>query len=204
MNGARPLVTVAVLCSAAVLSTASSQAGQGREGSGPSPAVALVATTIGVGPAYHPGPGAVSGSAIRGMRCSRAALLQFAVHVELFADREVVLLPAGIGVAQPRTWSGGTVTGGHCSYPIDTTDPTGLIQVAAGTRPTLGNLFALWGQQLGSRRLIGFRGAVHVYLDGRPVRGDPRLVLLTRHAEIVLEVGGYVPPHAAYLFPRGS
>jgi hypothetical protein len=25
---------------------------------------------------------------------------------------------------------------------------------------------------------------------------------LARHAEIVLEVGGYVPPHRAFLFPR--
>ena len=26
---------------------------------------------------------------------------------------------------------------------------------------------------------------------------------LQRHDEIVLEIGGYVPPHARYLFPEG-
>jgi hypothetical protein len=29
-------------------------------------------------------------------------------------------------------------------------------------------------------------------------------VPLTRHDSIVLEVGGYVPPHASYLFPEGQ
>lgn len=162
----------------------------------------LVPTPIGVGPAYHPVVGSLSGAAIRGMLCTRVALRWFGVHLELFADRQVVLLPGGIGVASPRTWSGGAVTLGRCSYPIRTTDPTGLIQVADGARPVLGDLFAIWGRKLGLRRLIGFHGAVRVYVDGRPVQGDPRLVPLARHTEIVLEVGGYVPPHQRYLFPR--
>ena len=35
-----------------------------------------------------------------------------------------------------------------------------------------------------------------------PVNGSPGRVPLTRHAEIVLEVGPYVPPHSAYTFPQ--
>jgi len=30
------------------------------------------------------------------------------------------------------------------------------------------------------------------------------LVPLTRHAEIVLEIGPYVPPHLSYAFPPGT
>jgi hypothetical protein len=30
-----------------------------------------------------------------------------------------------------------------------------------------------------------------------------RAIRLTRHAEIVLEVGGYVPPHTSFLFGPG-
>jgi hypothetical protein len=125
------------------------------------------------------------------------------MHVELFADRQVVLLPGGIGVAPPRTWVGGALTGGRCSYPLRTTDPTGVIQIALGAHATLGDLFAVWGRSLGRGRLLSFRGVMHTYVDGRPIRGDPRLVPLRPHAEVVLEVGGYVPPHSAYLFPRG-
>ncbi len=33
--------------------------------------------------------------------------------------------------------------------------------------------------------------------------GRPAAVPLTRHAEIVLEAGPYVPPHPAYAFPGG-
>lgn len=164
--------------------------------------VALVPTPIGVGYAYHPGAGSVSGSAIRGLRCARAEPPRFGVHLELFANRRVVLLPSGIGVAPPRTLVGGVVTLGRCSYPIRTADPTGLIQVAAGARATLGDLFAVWGRKLGPGRLLGFRGAVQAYVGGLPLQGDPRLLALTRHAEIVLEIGGYVPPHQGYLFPR--
>ena len=65
-------------------------------------------------------------------------------------------------------------------------------------------LFAIWGRPLGARRLLGFHGEVRVYLGGRRMLGDPRAVPLTPHAEIVLEVGGFVPPHRAYLFPRGA
>ena len=162
----------------------------------------LVPTPIGAGRAYHPVAGSLSGSAIHGMPCTRVALRRFGVHLELFANRQVVLVPGGIGVAPPRMWAGGSVTLGRCSYPIRTIDPTGLIQVAAGARPVLGDLFAIWGSKLGRRRLIGFYGAVRIYVDGLPVHGDPRVVPLARHAEIVLEVGGYVPPHQRYLFPR--
>jgi hypothetical protein len=200
----RGIIVLAAVCGAvALVSSASAGVGVTRGDSEPAHAAPLIPTPIGVGRAYHPGPGAVTGSAIHGMRCIPGSLQRFGVHVEFFADRQVVLLPGGIGVAPPRAWAGGDLTGGRCSYPLRTTDPTGLIQVARGRRATLGDLFAIWGRQLGTRRLLGFHGQVRVYLGGRRVFGDPQAVPLKRHAEIVLEVGGYVPPHRAYLFPRG-
>jgi len=33
------------------------------------------------------------------------------------------------------------------------------------------------------------------------VRGDAAAVRLTRHAQIVVELGAYVPPHRSFLFP---
>ena len=37
--------------------------------------------------------------------------------------------------------------------------------------------------------------------DGKRTESDPRDVRLRRHAAIVIEVGGYVPPRSRYLFP---
>jgi hypothetical protein len=52
---------------------------------------ALLPIPIGVGPRYHPPPGAHGA-------CARAPLEAGArVHVELFARRRVIVVPAGIG-----------------------------------------------------------------------------------------------------------
>ena len=42
--------------------------------------------------------------------------------------------------------------------------------------------------------------SVAAFVDGRPWRGAPGSIPLTSHAEIVLEVGPHVPPHASYKF----
>jgi hypothetical protein len=70
-------------------------------------------------------------------------------------------------------------------------------------RRTLGDLFRVWGRRLDPGRLLSFTGRVSVFVGGRPFTGDPRRVPLTRHAEVVVEVGGHVAPHPTYLFPKG-
>jgi hypothetical protein len=49
--------------------------------------------------------------------------------------------------------------------------------------------------------LLTFRGDVTAYVSGRRRDGDPRTIPLSDHAQIVLEVGGFIPPHRFYLFP---
>ena len=51
------------------------------------------------------------------------------------------------------------------------------------------------------RRLLDADGSPRV-LDGRRWHGDPAKIPLVRHAQIVLELGGYVRPHPRYLFPK--
>jgi len=94
---------------------------------------------------------------------------------------------------------------GGCVYPLHTTAPTGVVRVGAHTA-TLGQLFRVWGQTLGPKRLLSFatRSGVRTFVNGRERRGDPRSIPLTPRAEIVLEIGGYVPPHVSYLFPKGT
>jgi hypothetical protein len=139
---------------------------------------------IGVGPSYHPTANRTTAMLRCGPRGTR-----YRVHLELFANRRVVIVPAGIG---------------GCSAPLRTTAPTGVVEVARQRRRTLGELFAVWGRKLGPNGFLTFRGPVSAFVGGRRVKSDPRRIVLRSHAEIVLEVGGYVAPHRDYLFPRGD
>ena len=115
-----------------------------------------------------------------------------------------VLLPAGIGIAQPASVSGGRVLGGRCRYPLSTADPTGVISVNQPGRRTLGQLFRIWGQPLGGHRLLGFRShaPLRTFVDGRAWHRGVRRVPLRDRAEIVIELGRLIPPHSFYLFPE--
>jgi hypothetical protein len=121
--------------------------------------------------------------------CVRAQAQTERMHLELFANGRVVVVPAQIGVRSAT-----------CRARLWTIDPTGVVGFRA--RSTLGGLFAVWGRALTPRRLLTFRGRVRLYVDGVRRRGDPRRLVLRNGAEIVLEVGGYVPPHRFYVFPR--
>jgi hypothetical protein len=148
---------------------------------------------IGVGPRYQPTASNEQVSQARPFgrfRCASGRA--FDVHVELFAKRRVMILPAGVGVAK----SG-------CHYPLSTATPTGVVAVRRAGSWTLGDLFAVWGRTLTGSRLLSFRGDVAAYVGGQRVGGDPRRIRLTPHAQIVIEVGGYIAPHATYLFPKG-
>lgn len=129
---------------------------------------------------------------------------RIAVHLELFANRRVVLIPPGIGVVGPIR-DGAFVRRGRCYFPLVTLDPTGVVEFRSHAPSlTLGYLFALWGQPLGPTRLAGFAGhPVHAFVDGRPVAGNPTRTRLRRHQEIVLETRGYVVPHDSYRFADG-
>jgi hypothetical protein len=129
-----------------------------------------IPTPIGVGPRYHPPPPLHA-------HCAHAVPSR--VHLELFANGRVVLVPARIGC-----W---------------THDPTGTVHFRG--RATLGDFFRAWRQRLTLRRLLSFAGRVRLYRNGARLDGDPRLVPLRDGDELVLEVGPFVPPHRSYLFP---
>jgi hypothetical protein len=167
----------------------------------------VLPTPLGVGPRYHlaASPARVlRGDVVGRLRCTTAARPWAAAHVEVFAARRVLVVPAGIGMAGPLRRDGAYVVGARCSYPLRTIAPTGVVQVARGTHARLGDLFALWGQRLTRRRIAGFRGRVRAFVDGRAWHGRPAAIPLRRHSEIVVEVGGYVPPHRRFLFGPGQ
>ena len=170
----------------------------------------LIPTPIGVGPRFHPpalSPAVAARRRVAGLGCAVSSARRFGVHLELFARGRVVIVPAGIGVAPPWRSERPQVVSGACSYPARTTRPIGVIEVVPGARLTLGRFFAVWGQPLGPRRLAGFgapkQHLVRAYVGGTRWRGTLADIPLRRHAEIVLELGPYIPPHSTFLFERG-
>jgi hypothetical protein len=163
---------------------------------------------VGQGPRFTPpasGPAVQRAAPVDGMSCGRASTALTAVHVEVFAQNHVVVIPAGIGVAPPLRRAGAYVRDGRCLYPLRTLEPTGLVEIALGATHTLGELFRLWGQPLTPREVAGFAAApsrrVAVFVNGRLWPHSPRSLPLTPHAQITVEVGPHVPPHARYTFP---
>ena len=161
------------------------------------------ARPIGTGPHFTlPVSGPVAGP------CQSSLGPRVGVHVEVFAANRVLLLPAGIGVRRPWTKLDGRITSAPCYGALVTHDPTGLVLVRPGARLTLADLFRSWGEPLSRTQLTSFSAPagtqVAVFVDGRPWPAGPATVPLTRHAEIVLEVGPHVPPHSSYAFPPGT
>jgi hypothetical protein len=143
-----------------------------------------------------------------GGRCEERLGRRYGIHLEVFAANRVVLIPAGIGVRGPVRRFAGRISAARCYGPMVTLEPTGVVLIRPGRRYRLAGLFRAWGQPLGRRRLVSFRaapgGPVRAFVNGRRWPAAPGAIPLHRHAEIVLEVGPYVPPHHAYTFPPGA
>ena len=148
---------------------------------------APIPTPIGHGPRFTPPrtgperPAAVACSPGRAAASARA-------HLELFARKRAIVIPAHIGVRR------------GCRFPLRTLTPTGVIEIGRRNL-TVGDFFAVWRMPLSSRRMLTFRGQVTAFVGGKRWRGDVRSIPLADRRQIVLEVGGYVPPHSFYLFP---
>jgi hypothetical protein len=129
------------------------------------------------------------------------------VHIELFAEDRVVVIPAGIGTRPPRRSHGGRIVAARCFGPIATIEPTGLVLVRRGSHATAADFFRQWGIGLRATGWGTFEAApgkrIVAYVRGRRWRGAAAAIPLRRHAQIVLEVGPHIPPHRFYTFPPG-
>jgi hypothetical protein len=156
----------------------------------------LVPIPIGRGPEFVPRARApVSG-------CSAGVLEgRFRAHLELFGHRRAVVIPAGIGLGPPlRRSHSSRIVGAGCRADARTLDPAGVIDFDR-TGITLGDLFEIWGEPLGPRRMASFHGPVTAFVGGERVDGDAARIELRDGAQIVLQVGGFIPPHRTFLFP---
>jgi len=150
---------------------------------------------VGPAPQYTPPARTAAvhaGTPVGALRCA-AARTTFRIHLEVFVNRKVVIVPAGIGVSDKG-----------CRYPVSTDGPDGIVRVMPGLR--LSDVFRVWGLQLEPNRIgwFGSKTPLRAYVDGKRVHRPARQIPLTPHAEIVLELGGYVPPHPYFLFAGGD
>ncbi len=183
---------------ASACGSAEHQAGSATSAAPPA-ALLAQARPIGRGAAFQP---PVSGPVLG--PCQERLGARTGVHVEVFAANRVVLIPAGIGTRPPRRYLSGRIARAGCYGRLVTLDPTGLILIRPNAHLELGDLFRSWRQPLSRARLLSFHGRVTAFVNGRRFSRPPADIPLRRHAEIVLEVGPYVPPHAAYTFPPES
>jgi len=103
--------------------------------------------------------------------------------------------------------------GSRLISPLHTHDASGIVHVESPDvrTYTLGQLFGVWGVRLTRRCLGGYCGngaeRVRVYADGRPFGGDPAVLPLAEHAEIVVAFGTPTelprPVPSGYAFPAG-
>jgi len=106
-------------------------------------------------------------------------------HIDIFIHGKPVPVPAMIGV---------NVVERYIS-PIHTHDESGEIHIEAPTVQdyTLGQFFDIWGVRFTAKCIGGYcedaQNAIKVFINGGPVAGDPRLIGLSDHEEIVVAYG---------------
>jgi hypothetical protein len=145
---------------------------------------------------------------------SRAAGLKperhefFAYHVHAHLDIVVaarpVRVPAGIGiditdpgVQRGRLPDGTMAFGGirecakRCISPLHTHDDTGILHTESQiNHPNrLGQFFTEWRVRLTRSCIGGYCHGMHVFVNGKRFRGNPRAITLTDRKEIAILVG---------------
>jgi hypothetical protein len=117
-------------------------------------------------------------------------------HLDLFVSGRKVTVPAFVGIDQEA----GFLTELH------THDASGIVHVESPVARsfTLGQFFCEWGVKLNATCLGPYRGELRWWVNGRRMHGNPALLALGQHQEIVIAAGR--PPttvRSSYDFPVG-
>ncbi|MEJ2292939.1 MAG: redoxin domain-containing protein, partial [Deinococcales bacterium] len=154
---------------------------------------------------------AATGKPVDGISCSTNEQLLFHVHTHLtiFVDGKAADVPAGIGIAPPRSAQtspyGSFVDSGTCFYWLHTHAKDGIIHIESPLKRsyTLGQFFDLWGEPLGPDRVGPVKGKVTAFVDGHRYQGNPRAIALGNDVQIQLDVGAPVVQARLIRFPKG-
>jgi hypothetical protein len=133
---------------------------------------------------------AATGQPISGVSCDAMEGQRLHIHQHL------VILDHGNPVAIPPNV--GQVPAKRCLYWVHTHTPDGIIHIEAPQDRsfTLGDFFAIWGQPLtrteAATAYASKDSKLRVWVNGKAYKGDPRKIVLAKHADIVIEAG---PPY---------
>jgi hypothetical protein len=158
-----------------------------------------------IGPALAPPNAGLSGATIDGIGCTVDEQLTYHhhVHLTMFVGGRPYSLPLGMGMVPPvvteKTPAGEFALGSEqCLYWTHVHARDGIIHIESPEARdfTLGQVMDIWHVTLTADRLGHFSGDMTATVNGHRWRGDPTLIPLTQHAQIVLNVGGpiIVPP----------
>ncbi len=135
---------------------------------------------------------------------SEGAAMHVHQHLDIFIDGKAVSVPANVGINQ----AAGFISDIHIH------DNTGVIHVEASKVQTftLGQFFDIWGVKFTKDSIGGYEATgdktLKVYSNGTLYQGDPRLLPLQVHQEIVIVYGTdaeapqFIP--SIYAFPAGE
>ena len=124
-------------------------------------------------------------------------------HLDLYVDGRRVTVPAGIGIDESQRFIS----------PLRPVDEPGVIHVESPDMRTftLGQFFAVWGLRLTPHCLGGYCASrsrtTPCFVDGKLFAGDPRVLPLAQHEEILVAYGTRAqlprPIPARFDFPPG-
>jgi hypothetical protein len=132
-----------------------------------------------------------AGAPIGGISCDAQEGQRIHIHQHL------VIFDHGTEVAIPRNV--GQPSARPCIYWLHTHTPDGIIHIEAPLDRTftLGDFFKVWGQPLSRTQAAtatAAKGAkLQVWVDGKRFMGDPNLIRLKAHTDIVIEAGPPFP-----------
>jgi hypothetical protein len=126
-----------------------------------------------------------------GLPYGAAETLAFHIHDHLvvFVDGKRVTVPQYVGINYPAPQKDVFFAVLH------THDDSGIIHIESPVQRdyTLGQFFDVWGVPFTSTSIGSYTNSgnktVRAFVDGKPVAGDPRSIVLTNHEEIVVTYG---------------
>ncbi|MCU1489846.1 MAG: hypothetical protein JWM85_1251 [Acidimicrobiaceae bacterium] len=191
---------IAFLVVAAVIGTILGTSG------GTSSALAVVSGPAGpegvpleAGQVLAPATNVGGGATVDGVQCNSAEQVVYHVHTHLavFVNGVLRPLPAGIGIVQPvasQTPEGPFDAASNCYYWLHVHAQDGVIHIESPSQRsyTLGQFFDIWGQPLGTHEVGPVQGTLHVFVNGRAYKGDPRAIQLGSHEDVQIDVGSPV------------
>jgi hypothetical protein len=167
--------------------------------------------------------GSQPGRAIDGISCGGSEMLNYHIHAHLtlYKNGRAVPVPAYVGIPYSSAINAG---GQHvCYYWLHTHDTSGVVHIESPTTRLyrLGQFFDIWhytslwdaqGRLAASAGVVvdssfvnalkaAKPGAIHIFVNGKPVSTRYRDVTLTKHKVITIEIGTPLkPPTTHYDF----